>query len=504
MADARALEMNDTADGYRTDIDYTCNYHGELNPLRLRLAFLSAGLRVPTVATACELGFGQGMSLGIHAAASTVCWHGTDIIPGHVAFAQSLADAAGAEVDLHSDSFVAFSTRNLPMFDYIGLHGVWSWISDGNRAAIVAFIHRHLKPGGVVYTGYNALPGWAAFSPLRHLLVEHANRAGSEDMPIAGRIDEAIRFSDRLLAANPGFARDNPGIVESFKAMREDDRRYLAHEFFNRDWQPMHFATVARWLAAADMRYACSTDYADYIDSMGLSAGQRSLLGEIGEVGLRETVKDMIVNPRFRRDYWVKGDRRLSPNDRTEALRREQVVAVARPLELPLKLRAALALSQTGPGEAAYGAVLEVLGDGKVWSLGRIEQVLKPRGISLGQIAEAAILTASCELIQAAQDERAIAQARPRTDKLNAHLIARAGTSDDIDVLASPVTGGGIPVGRAQQLFLAELLAGRKRPEEWAGAAAKVLGAEPPADLVDQARAFAEGELPILRSLQVV
>lgn len=504
MAEVRAAEMSDTADGYRTDIDYTYSYHSELNPLRLRLAFLNASLPVPTVTAACELGLGQGVSLGIHAAASAVRWHGTDINPGHVAFARSLADAAGASVDLHSDSFVDFSARDLPMFDYIGLHGVWSWISDGNRAAIVAFIRRRLRPGGVVYMGYNALPGWAAFSPLRHLLVEHANRAGSEGTPIAERIDEAIRFLDRLLAANPGFARDNPGTVESFKAMREDDRHYLAHEFFNRDWQPMHFATVARWLAPADVRYACSTDYADHIDAMGLSAAQRDVLADVADVGLRETVKDLIVNPRFRRDYWIKGAERLAASDRAEALRLERVVAVVRPLELPLKLRAALALSQTGPGEAAYGAVLETLSDGKVWSLGRIEQVLQPRGISLGQIAEAAILIASCDLIQAAQDEGVTAWVRPRTDRLNAHLIASAHTAGDVHALASPVTGGGIPVDRAQQLFLAEILAGKKRPDEWADAAAKVLRDEPLAGLVDRARTLADGELSTLRALQVV
>ncbi|MGQ0584977.1 MAG: class I SAM-dependent methyltransferase [Reyranella sp.] len=496
--------MNDAAEGYRTDIDYTYSYHGELNPLRLRLALLNAGLPVPAVETACELGFGQGVSLAIHAAASAVRWHGTDINPDHAGFARRLAAAAGAEVGLHSDSFVDFSGRDLPMFDYIGLHGVWSWISDGNRDAIVAFIRRRLKPGGVVYMGYNALPGWAAFSPLRHLLVEHANRAGSEGIPIAERIDEALRFSDRLLAANPAFARDNPGIVDSFKAMRDDDRHYLAHEFFNRDWQPMHFSTAARWLAPADVGYACSTDYADHIDAMGLSADQRRLLADVGDIGLRETVKDLIVNPRFRRDYWIKGTGRLSAADRTEALRRERVIAVVRPLELPLKLRAALTLSQSGPGEAAFGAVLEMLGDGKAWSLGRIEQVLQPKGITLGQIAEAAILIASCDLIQAAQDEQVTAQARPRTDRLNAHLIASARTANAVHALASPVTGGGIAVGRAQQLFLAEIRTGKKRPDEWARAAAKFLSAEPLSDLIDQARAFADGELPTLRSLQIV
>lgn len=496
--------MNDGADGYRTDIDYIYSYYTELNPLRLRLALLNAGLKAPTVATACELGFGQGVSLGLHAAASPVRWHGTDINPVHAGFARTLVAASGAEAGIHSDSFVDFSTRDLPMFDYIGLHGVWSWISDGNRAEIVAFVRRRLKPGGVLYMGYNTLPGWAAFSPLRHLLVEHANRAGSEGTPIADRIDDAMAFADRLLAANTGFARDNPRVADSFKTLNEEDRHYLAHEFFNRDWQPMHFATVARWLAPADVSYACATDFADHIDAMGLSAAQRSLLADVGDAGLRETVRDLIVNQRFRRDYWIRGADRLSAADRTEALRHERVIAVTHQLELPLKLRAALALGQTGPGEAAYGSVLEILGDGKVRSLGQLEQALRPKGISLDQIVEAVILIASCGLIQAAQDDSVTALVRPRTDRLNAHLTERARISDDVHDLASPITGGGIHVSRKEQLFLAERRRGETRPDEWARAAASALALEPTADLIAEAKTFADETLPTLRRLQVV
>ena len=51
--------------------------------------------------------------------------------------------------------------RDVP--DFVGLHGVWSWISNANRAAVVEFLRRKLKPGGVLYISYNASPGWAAF-----------------------------------------------------------------------------------------------------------------------------------------------------------------------------------------------------------------------------------------------------------------------------------------------------------------------------------------------------
>ena len=445
------------------------------------------------------------MSLVLHAAASPVQWHGTDINPAHAGFAQALARASGTPIDIRHDSFVDFSGRALPTFDYIGLHGVWSWISDGNRAAIVAFVRRHLKPGGVLYTGYNTLPGWAPFLPLRHLLVEHANRPGSEHKPIAERIDDAVDFSDRLLAAEPAFARDNPETIARIKAAKDADRHYLAHEFFNRDWRPMHFADVARQLAPAGVGYACAADYSDHLDAMGWSASQRRLIEEIGEADLRETVRDLIANQRFRRDYWVRGAKRLSAAECAEALRPQRVIAVEHPLELPFKVKAALALGQARPGEAVCGSVVEILGDGKTWSLGQIEQALQPKGFSIDQIAGAVVLIASNGMIEAAQDDATTALVRPRTDRLNAHLIAEAGISGKVHALASPVTGGGIPVGGKELLFLAAALQGGTRPDDWAGHAAKVLAANATVvDLAIAAHAFAADRLPLLRALQVV
>jgi len=73
--------MSDWTAGYVTDVGYTYGYYSELNPLRLRLAFLHPGIAFPEVSTACELGFGQGMSANIHAAASLTKWFGTDFNP---------------------------------------------------------------------------------------------------------------------------------------------------------------------------------------------------------------------------------------------------------------------------------------------------------------------------------------------------------------------------------------------------------------------------------------
>lgn len=498
--------MTDRTDGYVTDIAYTLGYYAELNPLRARLAFLDAGLEPATIETACELGFGHGVSMALHAAASPTRWHGTDLLPVHVDFARGLSAASGADIALHADTFEEFASRSdLPTFDFVGLHGVWSWISDRNRAAIVSFLDRKLRPGGIVYMSYNTLPGWAAYSPIRHLLVEHANRAGADTQKTTGRIDESIAFFDRLLASKPAYARGIPGIADWFKDLREADRAYLAHEYFNRDWTPMYFVEVERRLAPAGLAYACSADFTDHMAALDLSETQRGLLRDIQDPGLRESTRDFIVNQQFRQDYWVRAPRPLSPEARADALRAERIVSVAPAPELPFKLRAALALNKSGPGEAVCNAILAILADRRPRTLGEIEQAIAPQGVELRRLIDAVMVIASCRYVAAAQDEAVIAQALGRTERLNAHLIETAGSDGSVRYLASPVTGGGVRVGREEQLFLRALRQGESRPEAWARDAARHVAMDSDAaGLAARARTFDAETLPMLRALQIV
>jgi hypothetical protein len=75
-------------EGYHAGVDYNYEYHAELNPLRLNLALLNVDLVAPVTSTACELGFGQGLAMNLHAAASTTQWFGTDFNPAHAVFAR--------------------------------------------------------------------------------------------------------------------------------------------------------------------------------------------------------------------------------------------------------------------------------------------------------------------------------------------------------------------------------------------------------------------------------
>jgi hypothetical protein len=46
-------------------------------------------------------------------------------------------DAAGVDAVVSDQSFEEFFARDdLPQFAFVGLHGVWSWVSAANRARI--------------------------------------------------------------------------------------------------------------------------------------------------------------------------------------------------------------------------------------------------------------------------------------------------------------------------------------------------------------------------------
>ena len=103
--------MSDWTSGYVADVGYTYGYYTELNPLRVKLAFANAGLSCPDMGTACELGFGQGLSANVHAAASVTQWHGTDFNPSQAGFAQELAQATGTGPKFYDEAFAEFCTR---------------------------------------------------------------------------------------------------------------------------------------------------------------------------------------------------------------------------------------------------------------------------------------------------------------------------------------------------------------------------------------------------------
>ena len=513
--------MNDWTAGYVSDVAYPYGYSWTLCPSLLSLALLNQGVNanLDKPLRYLELGFGQGLSFNIHAAACTGEFWGVDFNPSHAANAKEMADPAGSGARIFDLSFAEFAAReDIPEFDVIALHGVWSWISDENRDVIVDLARRKLAIGGVLYISYNCTPGWSPAMPLRHLMTLHAEMAGPGAQGTIGKIDAALAFTQKVIDSGAAYFRSNPAVVERLKGITTQDRHYVAHEYFNRDWLPMPFSEVAKRLGAAKLDFAASANLLAHVDGVCLTKEGQRLLAEIATPPLRESVRDYIVNQQFRMDVFVKGPRPLSRLERLDRLRRQGFVLVTAPEDVPMTLQGPLEVALQ---KAIYEPLLEVLAeDGHAPK--SVTQILghpKWKQQPLETLCECLILLTGAGHVHPVQQPEIVKSVRSRCGRLNAYLCKRARDSEQISYLASPVTGGGILVNRVQQLFLASRHAGKTKPAEWAMHVWDILHSQNQcivkdgkaietvedniAELTVQAKSFAEKHLALFHALGI-
>ncbi|HZH28062.1 MAG TPA: class I SAM-dependent methyltransferase [Azospirillaceae bacterium] len=444
--------MSDWSDGYVTDIDYTHGFYRELTPGFLAFCILLKGLRPPPLSSFsyCELGFGQGFSTNLIAAANPQgdFW-ATDFNPSHAAGASQLAMSAGTgNVRFYDKSFAEFRDLETPEFDLIVLHGIYSWVSPENRAAIVEIIRRKLKPGGAVYIGYNCLPGWSAAMPLRQLMAEYGATARESRVQ---QVRQGIAFADRLVEMKAGYFAQNPGVAARLELLKRQPSAYLVHEYLNRDWTPKYFAEVARELGGAKLSFAASANPADHVDVVNLTSDAQKMLAEIDDVLFRETVRDYFLNQKFRKDIFVKGAVRLSAQEKAELLLKTRFVLVAPRALVPLE--ATFALGDVKLREETYGPVLYALAKGPA-TLGELLAMDSVRAVGFPSFVQAVTVLAAMRQVEPCLPETGEADRVAGTRAFNAAVMNAARYSDQLMFLASPVTGGGINVNRFHQLFL--------------------------------------------------
>lgn len=443
--------------GYMSDIEYTYGYYRELNPLWMQTCLLQAGYRCPHIENACELGFGQGISANFHAAASDINWYGTDFNPGQACFARELALKSGSSAKFYDDSFADFCCRkDLPDFDYISLHGIWSWVSRENREVITEFVSRKLRPGGILYVSYNTLPGWSTFAPVRHIMTQFEQITGSRAKGISGRIDESLAFTKTLVETDPSYVRAHPQIKERLESLFAHNRNYLAHEFFNADWNPMYFSDLAKSFEMTKLEFGASGGLREHFGSINYNDRQQALLNGTVDTVLKESIKDFILNQGFRRDYWVKGLQPLTSLEKIEQLQKSRFVLLSDPDFVTFTIETPLGTAQMS--KDVYVPLIALMQDYRPRTLLEVANELKSSSVSFSQLSEAIMLLCDKGNMSPAYSEDQVDENIAKAWKLNEYLIHQARSRIEVQFLVSPLTGQGIKLNRIHMLIAGEYM----------------------------------------------
>ena len=452
-------------EGYVTDVTYTMNYKSEINPLILQFNFLCAGLRPPTIKNACELGFGQGLSINFHSAGSGIKWYGNDFNNQHYLFADELSKAGKLDCDLSPQSFREFCQRtDLPDFDFICLHGVWSWINSENREIIVEFIKKKLRPHGVAYISYNALPGLMDALPLKKILSDYSSSLG-ENISTIDKINLSIEFLDNFIKLNPEILKSFPNLIKKLEHLKIQPKQYLAHEYFNKNWMPFYFSEMNDVLSKADLKYAAPVYVVDLFKNLYLTNEQHEFIEGIQDNIRKEGLLDKLVNKQFRADYWAKNIDRLSNKEYEILISQFSVILVKNLDSIDYKFDTYTGTVDINQRHAKL--ILNVLSDYKIHSIGEISNALRHKNQTLNDIATIIALLVYKKDVALVQKSTDIKENILKTKKLNTFIIARSVISEDINYMASPLTGGGIFINNLEQIYLVARERGLKTPEEW-------------------------------------
>jgi SAM-dependent methyltransferase len=302
------MKSQETGQRYVTDVTYVRQFCAELNPALLRAVAALAGCPPPAGDDFdyCELGSGLGDTIATLAAAyPRAHFVGVDINPEHIGAARGLASRGALQnVRFLERHFEDLASDEMPRLDYLCAHGLLTWIAPEQRSALFRQAAAWLKPGGLLYLGYNALPGWAAIEPLRRLM---RDASAEVEGGSAARVRQGLAAAKLLCDAHAEYFNANPVAKDILATLLERGVPYAAHEFFNAHWHPMYFADVVAEAAQCDLRFVGQLPLHLNYGDLTIAPALREAFAAVSERRAWEHLKAFATNEFFRRDVYVKG-----------------------------------------------------------------------------------------------------------------------------------------------------------------------------------------------------
>jgi hypothetical protein len=293
------------------EVPYVADAYAESDPAAVGAvaALLGVDAVDPREARVLEIGCAVGGNLvPLAARYPGASFVGIDLSPDQIRDAEE----RGRRHGLRNVTWRAGDLRDLTdadgPFDYVIAHGLYSWIPEDVRAALLPTIRRLLSPRGVAYVSYDVLPGGYLRSRTRDLMTFHAERYDT--------LSDKVRAAREVVAFVAKFATDGPhraALRSEFAQIEGAPDGYIAHdhlELYHRAVTYRDFVADGRrsgLVAVADARF-----HATALRGLPPEAAARLQEWSRDEVDL-ETYLDALRDRAFRQTVLVRDD---APVDR--------------------------------------------------------------------------------------------------------------------------------------------------------------------------------------------
>ncbi|MFL1705872.1 methyltransferase domain-containing protein [Campylobacter sp. MOP7] len=201
-------------------------------------------------------------------------------------------------------------------FDYIICHGVYSWVPDAVKDAILKSIKRLLGKNGIAYVSYNVYPGWKIKDIIRDFLIFGTKELKDEsEMVKANKAKELLTVfkeymkfcSQDSVKADFMNAKLLLEHIEGIEKIGSDS--YIVHEYLEFFNNPMYFKDFAKNLDDNELAYLTDVNLDDVFRAdLGLDAFDGYINANFTNRIDKEQAIDFFTNKDFRKSLIVHKD----------------------------------------------------------------------------------------------------------------------------------------------------------------------------------------------------
>ena len=222
----------------------------------------------------------------------------------------SRAREGARQIGLHNIQFVQkdiceIEQAEIVQCDYIIAHGLYSWVSDGIREAILQFCRNGLSATGLAFISYNAQPGWASRGLVRDILLRSAS---VQQAAIEDKANKAIEVATELLQAMP--SRDYAYAVllaEELERVRDGKPFYVFHEYLEEFNEGVWLRDFVQRARQNDLNYVCDAQFSQWEGQV-----PKELKHSLSQAGLdpieQEETADLLCNRYFHASILCRSD----------------------------------------------------------------------------------------------------------------------------------------------------------------------------------------------------
>ena len=171
-----------------------------------------------------------------------------------------IANAGLTNVSLVQSDIASIGSE-IGTFDYIIAHGVYSWVDDGVKDALLRLIDEHLAEDGIAYVSYNTYPGWHTMEEVRQLMM-FSNRDKAQfnhkEKVLHGKTIGSIVGSQILKYDN--LKERNSKFLGALRSVMQKDEYYVGHDHLEPNNDPVYFYQFNDHLGAHNLAYLCDAD----------------------------------------------------------------------------------------------------------------------------------------------------------------------------------------------------------------------------------------------------